>query len=51
MTQRIRIERNDWGARFHVFEQADGRWRRCGGAKFCRECNREADRRPPRRIA
>ncbi|SNT05657.1 hypothetical protein SAMN06295912_13521 [Sphingomonas laterariae] len=45
MTRKITIETDDFGKRWHVFPLGDGGWKRCGGPKFCRECNREAVRR------
>lgn len=45
MTEKIRIESDDWGNRFHIYPQSNGGEVRCGGPKFCRECNREAARR------
>lgn len=44
MIQPIRLVSDSFGAPRHEFLQADGRWQRCGGKGFCRECNRAADK-------
>lgn len=34
----VRRTTNGWGASFHEYLQADGRWAPCGGRGRCREC-------------
>lgn len=45
----IRVSRDTFGERRHEFRQASGRWQRCLGPGYCRECIREADARKAKR--
>jgi hypothetical protein len=50
MTIRVtwRWAQTSMGEKRHEFLQGDGRWQRCAGPKFCRECIRIQEARKAR---